>query len=157
MKALAFSALLVVWSATLLIIPSRAEDALPGQTSSTAPSSAPLPTSPSDQAGDVQLTPENPVSSNPLPPIPKLELNTSQQYAPVLPALNPSESGTLYEPQIYVKEFEFTGNHVFGSSTLAGLLDKYTGRKITSEELEAARQTITLYYVNHGYINSGAL
>ena len=46
---------------------------------------------------------------------------------------------------------------VYDSSTLANLLDKYTGRKVTSEELEAARQILTLYYVNHGYINSGAI
>ena len=125
--------------------------------SSVAPSSQALPTSTADQSSDVTLTPENPVSSNPLPPLPKLELTTPQQYAPVLPDLNPNENSALYEPQIYVKAFAFTGNTVYDSATLAKLLDKYTGRKITSEELEAARQTLTLYYVNNGYINSGAL
>jgi hemolysin activation/secretion protein len=135
----------------------RAEDELPQQSSAVAPSSNPLPTSTSDQSGDVTLTPENPVSANPLPPIPKLELNTSKVYAPVLPEMKASENSALYEPQIYVKAFEFTGNDVFDSSTLEKLLDKYTGRKITSDELEAARQTLTLYYVNHGYINSGAV
>lgn len=139
------------------VMPGRAEDALPGQVSTGAPSSNPVPTTTSDQPGDVTLTPENPVPNNPLPTTPKLELNTSQQYAPVLPALNPNETSALYEPQIYVKEFEFTGNHVFDSSTLAKLLDKYADRKITSEELEEARQILTLYYVSHGYINSGAI
>jgi len=138
-----------------------ADDQLPQNAgapqSGVAPSSNPLPTTTGDQPGDITLTPENPVSSNPLPPIPKLELNTSEKYPPVLPALNPNENSTLYEPQIYVKEYEFTGNTVFDSSTLAKLLNKYTGRKVTSEELEAARQTLTLYYVNHGYINSGAI
>ena len=133
-----------------------AEDPLPQSVSTGAPSSQLVPTSTSDQAGDVTLTPENPVSSNPLPPIPKLELNTPQEYAPVLPALNAGDN-SLYGPQIYVSEFEFTGNTVFDSSTLAKLLDKYTGRKISSEELEAARQTLTLWYVAHGYINSGAI
>jgi hemolysin activation/secretion protein len=135
----------------------RAQDQLPQQSTSGSPSSNPLPTSTSDQASDVTLTPENPVSSNPLPPIPKLELNSSEQVAPVLPALNPNENSTLFEPQIFVKAYVFTGNTVFDSSTLARLLDKYTGRKITSDELEAARQTVTLYYVSHGYINSGAI
>ncbi len=135
----------------------RGEDALPQQSSAVAPSSNPVPTTTTDQPGDVTLTPESPVSSNPLPPIPRLELNTSKEYAPVLPALNPSENSALYEPQIEVKAFTFTGNHVYDSSTLAKLLANYTGRKITSDELEAARQTLTLYYVSHGYINSGAV
>jgi hemolysin activation/secretion protein len=139
------------------VMSSRAEDALPGQVSTGRPSSQPVSTTTGDQPGDVTLTPENPVPNNPLPPIPKLELNMPQQYAPVLPPLNPAESSPLYEPQIYVKAYEFTGNHVYDSATLAKLLDKYTGRKVTSEELEAARQILTLYYVNHGYINSGAI
>ena len=142
-----------------LAMPAMAEDPLPqggGGASVVSPSAGGLPTSPGDQSGDVTLTPENPVSSNPLPPIPKLELNTPQQYQPVLPAL-PNESNALFEPQIFVKQYVFTGNTVYSSGTLAGLLVKYTGRKITSDELEAARQTITLYYVSHGYINSGAL
>jgi hemolysin activation/secretion protein len=144
------------------MLPLRAQDdQLPQQTTpqstSGSPSSNPLPTSPTDQAGDVTLTPENPVSSNPLPPIPKLELNAPQQYAPVLPSPGAADAGALYEPQIYVKEFRITGNEAFTSSTLADQIKQYTGRKITSEELEAARQTITLFYVNHGFINSGAL
>ena len=136
---------------------SAAEDPLPQQSSSGEPSSQSVPTTTTDQPGDITLTPENPVPNNPLPPIPKLELNTSQEYAPVLPALNQSEQSGLYGPQIYVKQFEFTGNTVYDSATLAKLLDKYTGRKITGEELESARQILTLYYVDHGYINSGAV
>jgi hemolysin activation/secretion protein len=139
------------------VLSSRAEDQLPQQSAAVAPSSNPVPTSPTEQPGDVTLTPEAPVPNNPLPPVPKLELTTPQQYAPVLPAMNPELGGALYEPQIYVKEFEITGNTVFDASTLAKLLDSYTGRKISSEDLEAARQTLTLYYVNHGYINSGAV
>src|SRR5262249_49010560 len=33
----------------------------------------------------------------------------------------------------------------------------YTNREITSEELEQARRAVTLHYVNHGYLNSGAV
>jgi len=139
------------------VISLRAQDELPQPSSNGAPSSQPLPTTTSDQPGDVSLTPENPVSNNPLPPIPKLELTTPQQYAPVLPSLNPNENGSLYEPRIYVKSFAFTGNQVYDSATLAKLLDKFAGRKVTSEDLEAARQTLTLYYVSHGYVNSGAV
>ena len=33
---------------------------------------------------------------------------------------------------------------------------KYSGREITAEELEQARQELTMFYINNGYINSGA-
>jgi hemolysin activation/secretion protein len=150
----------LVFSATGLLMVTLAhgaEDALPQQSSSGNASSQSLPTTTTDQPGDVTLTPENPVPSNPLPPIPKLELNVPQEYAPVLPALESNEQSGIYGPQIYVKSFEFTGNTVYDSATLAKLLDKYTGRKISGEELESARQILTLYYVDHGYINSGAV
>lgn len=135
----------------------QAEDTLPQQDSTPTATSSSASTDNSAQADDVTLTPENPVPNNPLPQVPKLELNTSQQYAPVLPELKPTEAGALYEPQIYAKGFRFTGNHVFGSEELAKVLAQYTGRNITTEDLEAARQTLTLYYVNKGYINSGAV
>jgi hemolysin activation/secretion protein len=132
------------------------EGALPQQTSPVSPSSQSVPTTPDQQPDDIELTPENPAPTNPLPPLPKLELNTSEQFAPVLPSLNPDENA-LYEPTLYVKDYTFEGNHVYDSGTLDHLLDKYKGRKITSQELETAREIVTLYYVSHGYINSGAL
>jgi hemolysin activation/secretion protein len=134
------------------------DSALP-QNGATTTASSPQPdsTAPVAQPGDITLTPENPVPINPLPPLPKLELNMPRQYQSVLPELRPSEGGALFGPQIYVKEFHFKGNHVYSSATLGQLLQKYTGRKITSDELEAARQIVTLYYVTHGYINSGAV
>ncbi|HEX4140868.1 MAG TPA: ShlB/FhaC/HecB family hemolysin secretion/activation protein [Candidatus Methylacidiphilales bacterium] len=124
----------------------------------TAPSSQPLPTNPAQQnGGDVPLTPVNPVPANPLPPLPKLELDTSKVYKPVLPELPSTESSPLFGPKILVKHFVFTGNTVYDSATLDKVVEKYTGREIDSVELEAARQAVTLYYVAHGYINSGAL
>jgi hemolysin activation/secretion protein len=160
------SAIIFVAGICAIALPSSAQDKdkeqdqLPqnqgAPQSSGSPSSQAVSTTTADQPGDVTLTPENPVSSNPIPPIPKLELNTSEQYAPVLPDLNAGEN-SLYEPTIEVKSYEFTGNTVYDSGTLAHLLDSYTNRKVTSEELEAARQILTLYYVNHGYINSGAI
>ncbi len=98
-----------------------------------------------------------PQEENPLPPLPRLELNVEKQYSSVLPQLNPSEKNPLYQPSLLVKRFEFVGNTVYSSETLATLLTKYTGHQISMAELEAAGQTITLYYVDHGYINSGAI
>ena len=36
------------------------------------------------------------------------------------------------------------------------MTEKYSGREITAEELEQARQDLTMFYINNGYINSGA-
>jgi hemolysin activation/secretion protein len=155
MKILRVALMAGMGGAAMLV--GRAQDALPQPSAGTPPSSQQAPVDTSQQTEGDSLTPENPTSANPLPPVPKLELNTSKEFEPVLPPLASSENSPLYEPQIYVKKFEITGNHAYTSGTLGDLLEKYTGRKITSEELEEARQTITLFYISHGYINSGAL
>lgn len=59
--------------------------------------------------------------------------------------------------EFYVTEFRFEGNSVFSDPTLAEVVAPYLDRNITANELEQARQALTLYYVNHGYINSGAV
>jgi hemolysin activation/secretion protein len=116
-----------------------------------------MPTQPSQQSTDETLTPEAPVGPNPLPPIPKLELNTDKTFEPVLPSLPSNENGSLFQPTILVREYDFTGNTVYSTDTLRAQIAKYTGRQVNSEELDAARQTITLFYASHGYINSGAV
>jgi hemolysin activation/secretion protein len=59
--------------------------------------------------------------------------------------------------RLYVRGFHFKGNTAFPSEVLAKITQPYTNREITSEELEDARRAITLYYINHGYLNSGAV
>jgi hemolysin activation/secretion protein len=56
-----------------------------------------------------------------------------------------------------VKEFRITGNHVFSASTLLKVLEKYNNREINAEDIEQARQDLTLFYINKGYVNSGAI
>ena len=58
---------------------------------------------------------------------------------------------------LFVNEFRFKGNTVFSSQALAGVLTNWTHRVITFGELEDARRDLTLYYVKHGYVNSGAV
>jgi hemolysin activation/secretion protein len=132
---------------------------LPGSTAVVASAGEPaLPTTPGDtDSGDINLTPVVPAAPNPLPPVPKIELDAPKEYAPVLPDLGASQANPLFEPKIFIKKFVFKGNHQFDDDTLADLLTKYTNREVTNEELEAARQVITLYYISHGFVNSGAL
>jgi hemolysin activation/secretion protein len=78
---------------------------------------------------------------------------------PVLPPLSAQfakQNALLTTARVFVKKFEFTDNHVFSSDTLAKVVAKYSGREITAEELEQARQDLTMFYINSGYINSGA-
>ncbi|MGA2139572.1 MAG: ShlB/FhaC/HecB family hemolysin secretion/activation protein [Verrucomicrobiia bacterium] len=59
--------------------------------------------------------------------------------------------------RIFVREFRFEGNTRFSGRELAKVVAPYTGRELSAEELEDARRDVTLYYVTHGYINSGAV
>jgi hemolysin activation/secretion protein len=79
---------------------------------------------------------------------------------PILPPVNfeaLARSGRLWSFHGLVKEFRFQGNHVFSNGELAKLLEKYKGRELTAEDLEQARQDLTLLYINKGYVNSGAV
>jgi hemolysin activation/secretion protein len=84
-------------------------------------------------------------SDSPLPPVPAPD---SRQLS----------SGAI---GIRVKSFELEGNTVFSSQHLRELPEvrKYTAttQPIGIEELEQVRQAVTLEYVNHRYVNSGAV
>jgi hemolysin activation/secretion protein len=56
-----------------------------------------------------------------------------------------------------LKQIRFQGNHVFSSRALHHLVAGLEGREVTFDDLEGARQAVTLHYVNAGYINSGAV
>lgn len=73
---------------------------------------------------------------------------------PPLPAENASLSTTA---QLYLDHFVFEGNTVFSDEELSQVVHAYQGREITAEELQAAKNQITLHYIDNNYINSGAI
>ena len=73
----------------------------------------------------------------------------------VLPPPPPDKSAI--SAQILVREFQFEGATAFSQADLARVTAPFTNRTITAEELEDARRAVTLYYVNHGYVSSGAV
>ncbi len=73
--------------------------------------------------------------------------------APAAGASAPLASGL----RLFVREYRLSGNTVFTSEELAPLTAPYAGREIGTEELAALRLTLTKYYVERGYINSGAV
>jgi hemolysin activation/secretion protein len=60
-------------------------------------------------------------------------------------------------PQIFIREIRLTGNAVFTNAQLGEVTRPYTNRYLTSEDLEALRQALTVFYIQRGYLNSGAV
>ncbi len=81
--------------------------------------------------------------------------------APILPPLSfPADADTQSEatdPQLFVRRFEFQGNTVFSSEFLRAHLRPFTGRMVSGDELEAARNALTRLYIDAGYVTSGAV
>ena len=68
------------------------------------------------------------------------------------------ESNRLSSLQkVFVKKITIKGSTVFSAEELAGITSPYENREITFEELETLRQTLTLFYINKGYISSGTV
>jgi hemolysin activation/secretion protein len=90
-------------------------------------------------------------------PLPKFEEPQSPLLPPVAAPAEREPNTLPGAPQVFVKQYKLTGNTVFSNAELAEITAPYTNREITFEELEAVRYALTLHYVQHGYINSGAL
>ena len=108
---------------------------------------------------EILLEPQLPPSEAPLRKR-TLRLAPPGVVEPILPQVNfeaLARSGRLWSFHGVVTEFRFTGNHAFSTGELAKVVEKYKGRELTAEDLEQARQDLTLLYINKGYVNSGAV
>jgi len=78
-----------------------------------------------------------------------------------LPALPPSlPPAPAQEPLlqgVFVRKIVVKGNTVFTPQEIAEVTAPYENRVLNSEDLESLRKALSLYYVQHGYINSGAV
>jgi hemolysin activation/secretion protein len=82
--------------------------------------------------------------------------------APAQPSLLPpppdlAHVGPAPAPRFFVHGYRVLDCTVFSDAELARVLDPYNGREISSEELAEVRDALTRLYVDHGYVNSGAL
>ncbi len=89
-----------------------------------------------------------------LPPFETREPTRQFQLPPVVPVPPGEVAGAL---RVFVRQFELIGNTVFSTQMLSEVTAPYEGREITSTELESIRIGLTRYYVDRGYINSGAV
>ncbi len=79
------------------------------------------------------------------------------QILPQPPPPPTTEPGRFPLERLFVRQIRIVGTTVFPTEELATITALYENRKLTFEDLEALRVALTVYYVNHGYINSGAV
>lgn len=94
--------------------------------------------------------------------LPPLERPEPPAFAPPLdlppPPLPPDADAPLSSRvRVFVRRIELEGNTVFSAEELGRLTAPYENRLVDSAELQALRRALTLYYVERGYLNSGAV
>lgn len=75
----------------------------------------------------------------------------------VLPPIEDDKAKLSSVGKIFVREFRLEGNTVFSDEDLALVLEPYKNREITAEEMQEAKKSVTLFYIDRGYVNSGAV
>lgn len=100
-----------------------------------------------------------PVAIEPQPPPPApLELEPRAPAGatpPASPARQTAEGLTAL--RTFVRGYRFAGNTAFTDAELAAVTRPWCGREIAFEDIEAARHAVTRWYIEHGFVNSGAI
>jgi hemolysin activation/secretion protein len=81
----------------------------------------------------------------------------SGQVLPPPPARPDTTNKLATLARLFVRGYRFEGNTAFSDAELAKVTEPFTNREISSEEIEQARRAVTVHYINHGYVNSGAV
>lgn len=76
---------------------------------------------------------------------------------PKLPEPNAESSIISQRLKIFCKRINLLGNTVFPNDELDRLTSPYLNREITNQDLQQLRLELSRYYVDRGYINSGAV
>jgi hemolysin activation/secretion protein len=87
-----------------------------------------------------------------------------RELTPTLPPLQlppPTAPQERVKPfpfvHVFVREVRVIGNSVFPDKELAKVVAPYLNRELSTEDLESLRLALTIYYINKGYITSGAI
>lgn len=76
---------------------------------------------------------------------------------PPLPQLSPRQTPQLPLLRVFVRAIHVEGNTAFSDGELAKVTAPYLNRELTAEDLEELRVALTRYYVERGYVTSGAI
>ena len=131
--------LLLIWPCHILAKPDIAISEVPKSTLFFVP--------PDALGQEKPRLPEKKIKPAPTPPkfvLPRLKKSPDQDQ---------QLSGSL---RVFIRRIELIGNTVFSKEELSELTQPYKNRTITSEELQALRHELSQYYIDRGYINSGA-
>lgn len=119
-----------------------------------AQNKAPLPIPPDQILIKPQII--SPSQSPSLPQTPTQLPSPNELLKPSSPSNQaPPENSNIAE-KIVVQRFEVVGSTVFSKEDFNQVLEPYTKRPITFAELLQARSAISDFYINKGYITSGA-
>ncbi|MDH3460088.1 MAG: BamA/TamA family outer membrane protein, partial [Burkholderiaceae bacterium] len=92
---------------------------------------------------------------------PKLP-DTLPAPSPQIPLLPPvpapkDKGASTAELHVVLNEIRLVGNTVYTATQLAEVTQPYLGRALSADDVETLRLALTTYYVERGYINSGAV
>ncbi len=104
------------------------------------------------------FTPERPGEDRreQLPEIPLEKPSPLPELTPP-PPLGPKAPSLATQLQVFVKDIKLTGNRVISNEELGKVTAPYENRTLSSEDLQSLRQALTVYYIDKGYVNSGAV
>jgi hemolysin activation/secretion protein len=74
-----------------------------------------------------------------------------------LPDIDPDESSLSSISRLLLKKVIFEGNHIFSDAELNQVIKDYLNTNINPEQLQQLKNDVTKYYIDKGYINSGAV
>ena len=74
-----------------------------------------------------------------------------------IPEVDVIEPNTVPLDTFVVQSFQFLGNTQFTDAELTALVENYTGQILSYLDLIEVNQVITQFYVEQGYITSGAV
>ena len=93
----------------------------------------------------------------PLPPPEEVPPPLPPPVLPPVPSPSPEKVAPLPPVRIFVSEIKVTGSTVFSDEELAQVIAPYVNRVLTTEDLEELRLALTRYYIDRGYVTSGAI
>ncbi len=74
-----------------------------------------------------------------------------------LPEIDPDNSSLSSISDFALNKVIFKGNHIFSDAELNQVIKDYLNTNINPEQLQQLKNAITKYYIDKGYINSGAV
>ena len=114
-----------------------------------------------DVSAQVLLPPLDPTGRSGRPPELEELRPLEPKAPPIVPPAGPppelEEERRAPIIRVFVQEIRIVGNTVFSDEELATVTAPYVNRELTTEGLESLRRALTLYYVNRGYVTSGAI